>query len=160
MNFDPIQIISLLTEHRVRFVLIGGYAAAVHGVSQVTLDMDICCSFDSDNLMALQKALKPLHPVHRMISDERPLELTRESCASLKNLYLKTDAGVLDCLGAVKGVGSYEDVESASEARGSSFGEFRVLTLDALIEAKQAMNRPKDRETVLQLQALKEKRNS
>jgi hypothetical protein len=75
----------------------------------------------------------------------------------LKNLYLDTDWGVLDCLGAVTGIGDYDDVLANSEEIELDSGSCRVLTLDALISAKQAMDRPRDRETVLQLQAIRER---
>jgi len=33
----------------------------------------------------------------------------------------------------------------------------RVLSVEALIEAKKSMSRPKDKETVIQLEAIREK---
>ena len=59
--------------------------------------------------MRIQKVFADLHPVHRSRPD-LPLELTPEQCASLKNLYLKTDLGIVDCLGEVLGVGNFETV--------------------------------------------------
>ena len=38
------------------------------------------------------------------------------------------------------------------------FGRCRILALDALIEAKKAMERPRDKEAVLQLTAILEKK--
>jgi hypothetical protein len=37
------------------------------------------------------------------------------------------------------------------------FGNVRVLEIEALIVAKQAMDRPKDRATIRQLQAIQER---
>src|ERR1700749_1504134 len=92
-----------LIDARVDFVLVGGFAAAAYGVTLLTRDVDICCRFDEANLTRIQTAVADLHPVHRSRPD-LPFELTPESCAQLKNLYLRTDLGPLDCLGEVLGV--------------------------------------------------------
>jgi hypothetical protein len=104
--------------------------------------------------MRIQRALAGLHPVHRSRPD-LPLSLTPEQCASLKNLYLKTDLGIIDCLGEVLGVGSFDDVATHSVEVELPAGKCRVLDIDTLIQAKEAMNRDHDRITVKQLQEIK-----
>ena len=140
----------------VKFVLVGGFAGVVHGCTYVTQDIDICCNFSADNLLALQKALKELHPVHRMTPQRPKLKMTAESCTQFKNLYLDTDIGQVDCLASIQGLGDYEDVKNLSEIRDLGGGlRIRVLTIDSLIKARKAMNRPRDKEAVLQLEAIK-----
>lgn len=139
---------------QVEFVLVGGFAAVAHGVTLVTRDVDICCRFSEQNLMRIQKALADLHPAHRSRPD-LPLALTPEQCASLRNLYLKTDLGVLDCLGEVLGVGNFDEVAKHSLEVELPSGKCRVLGIDALIRAKEAMNRDHDRITVKHLQEIK-----
>jgi len=151
-------LLQRLHDHDVEFVLVGGFAAVVHGGTWVTRDLDICCRFTEKNLLRIQAAAADLHPVHRMRPD-LPLELTPEICATLKNLYLKTDIGPLDCLGEVKGVGNFEEVWKHSVVAEFPFGECRVLDLDTLIKAKQAMNREHDIFTVKQLLAVKDRRS-
>lgn len=152
---DLEALLKRLVEHRVEFVIVGGYAAVVHGVTLVTQDVDACCRFSPKNLLCLQEAVADLHPVHRMTPQKLPLELTAENCRGLKNLYLRTDLGVLDCLGEVSGVGGFDTVSRKSISVNLSFGECRILNLDALIKAKEAMDRPRDRQALLQLQAIK-----
>ncbi len=144
-----------LLDQRVEFVIIGGYAVMAHGVPLLTQDVDICCRFNAENLLRLQAAVADLHPVHRMTPQKLPLALTRESCAGLKNLYLRTDFGVLDCLGEVLGVGDFDVVLRESMPVQLGLGECRVLTLDALIRAKEAMGRSRDRQAVVELRAIK-----
>ena len=86
-----------------------------------------------------------------------PLELTDYLCSQLKNLYLKTDIGILDCLSEVAGVGDFEAVLANSHLMQFPFGRCYVLKIDALIQAKQAVARPHDLITVRQLNAIKEK---
>ena len=145
-----------LVEAQVEFVLIGGFAAVAHGATLVTRDVDICCRFTEANLMRIQKALADLHPVHRSRPD-LPLDLTPEQCARLKNLYLKSDLGVLDCLGEVLGVGDFDAVFEQSIEVELPFGRCRILGLDGLIRAKEAMNRDHDRITVRQLEEIKKR---
>ena len=143
-----------LVEAQVEFVLVGGFAAVAHGVTLVTRYVDICCRFSEANLMRIQTAFADLHPVHRSRPD-LPLALTPEQCANLKNLYLKTDLGIVDCLSEVLGVGDFESVLRHSVELVMPFGNCRILDLDALICAKEAMNRDHDRFTARQLREIK-----
>jgi hypothetical protein len=143
-----------LIEAQVEFVLVGGFAAVAHGVTLVTRDVDICCRFSEANLMRVQKAFANLHPVHRARPD-LPLALTPEQCADLRNLYLKTDLGPVDCLAEILGIGNFESVLKHSVELELPFGHCRILDLDALIRAKQAMNREHDRIALRQLREIK-----
>ena len=64
---------------------------------------------------------------------------------------MKTDLGALDCLGHIKDLGVFQDVEARAENIQLEGLTVRILSLEALIEAKRAMDRPKDQETVRQL---------
>ena len=154
---DDRGLLSRLQSHGVDFVIIGGFCGILHGVSLVTRDLDICCRFSLENLRALECAVKDLNPVHRLTANKLPLELTDELCSRLTNLYLNTDLGILDCLSEVKGIGNYESVLKRSTPFKLSYGEFRILDIDALIAAKEAVGRQRDREAVIQLRSIKEK---
>ena len=142
----------------VEFVLVGGFAAIAHGVIRSTLDVDICCRFSEENLMRIQRAVADIHPVHRPRTD-LPLELTPAQCASLKNLCLKTDLGILDCLGEVKAVGSYDEVARHAVELELPIGKCRVIDLETLIVAKEAMGRDHDRITVNELKEIKKRQS-
>ena len=156
---DLKTLLERVLEHDVEFVVIGAFASAAHGATLLTQDVDICCSFTARNLLKLQDAIAELHPVHRLTPKRLPLELTRANCRGLKNLYLETDLGVIDCLSEVLGVGAYSVVKKQSVPLDLDFGKCRVLGLDALIRAKRAMNRPRDREAVVQLEAIRAKQH-
>jgi len=156
---DIESLLKRLVENHVEFVIVGGYAAMAHGASLVTQDMDVCCSFSEENLLRIQAAIADLRPVHRMTPARLPLDLARGRCGSLKNLYLSTDIGQLDCLGAITGIGDYQVVRSQSEEMTLAFGTCRVLTVEALIRSKSALGRDRDREAVLQLRAVAERKS-
>jgi hypothetical protein len=147
----------LIAAH-VEFVLVGGFAAVAHGVTLVTRDVDICCRFSEANLMRIQMAFADLHPVHRSRPD-LPLRLTPEQCAGLKNLYLKTDLGVVDCLGEVLGIGDFEVVLKNSVEVELPYGKCSIIDIQTLIRAKEAMNRDHDKITVKYLKEILKQQN-
>jgi hypothetical protein len=125
---DLESLLNRLIQGDVEFVIVGGFAAVAHGVSLPTQDIDVCCQFTPENLLKLQAAIADLHPVHRMVPSRPPLQ----------NLYLDTDWGQLDCLGEILGLGAYEAVAARSISVELSGGRCRILTIDALIRAKEA----------------------
>jgi hypothetical protein len=92
-----------------------------------------------------------------LTTNKLPLELTDELCHRLKNMYLNTDLGILDCLGEVAGVGDFDAVLRQSQLMDFPFGRCYVLKIDAQMQAKQAVGRPHDLMAVAQLKAIKEK---
>jgi hypothetical protein len=152
------ELMRRLIASQVEFVLVGGFAAAAYGVTLVTRDVDVCCRFSEANLMRIQGAFADLHPVHFPRTD-LPLQLTPEQCASLKNLYLKTDLGAVDCLGEVLGIGNFDEVLKNSVELQLPCGNCRIISIDALIRAKEAMNRNHDRITVHYLKEIKKQQS-
>jgi hypothetical protein len=150
-------LLTRLKDSGLEFVVIGGVCVVFHGVPLATFDLDICCRFGEENIKRIADALSDIHPVHRLTANKLPLAMTHDRFADLKNLYLQTDLGNLDCLGEVSGLGGYEAVFRQSVAAKFSYGEFRFLNLDALIAAKQAAGREHDLAAVKQLRAIKEK---
>jgi hypothetical protein len=153
-------ILLRLQDQRVEFVIIGGVCSLLHGVSLLTLDLDICCRFSAENLRRVEAAVKELHPFHRLAANKLPLELTDELCSRLKSIYLQTDLGILDCLGEVAGIGNYDDCLRRSVVKETSYGTFHILDLDAIIAAKEAAGREKDLAAVKQLRAIKERQQA
>jgi|GEM_PF-1469467 len=52
------QLLKVLLEAKIDFVLIGGYAGVVYGSTQLTRDLHICMYLNDDDLKTLQQALK------------------------------------------------------------------------------------------------------
>jgi hypothetical protein len=151
-------LLTRLKDSGLEFVVIGGVCVVYHGALLATFDLDICCPFGEENVRKIESAVKDLHPAHRLTANKLPLETTRSSFASLKNLYLQTDFGKLDCLSEVAGVGNFEEVRKQSVVAQLSYGEFRFLGIDALIAAKRTVGRERDLDAVCRLIAIKEKR--
>ncbi len=160
MKDDFFILLEKLVRNGVEFVVIGGFAGIVHGCSYVTQDIDICLDFNNQNLLILQKALADVNPVHRMTPNRLKLELTKENCKQYKNLYLDTDLGQLDCISFVEGIGNYQQAKDKSISIETDNLKIQVLDIDALIEAKKTMNRPKDKQAVIELETIKKLKGS
>ena len=157
MTQNDKALLTRLHEHGVEFVIIGGVCSVLHGVPLVTFDLDVCCPFSPENLHRLEAAVNDLHPYHRLTPEKLPLQLSDELLARLKNLYLQTDLGKLDCLSEVLGIGNYQAVRKSSMPHLTSHGEFHMLSLNALIIAKEAAGRERDLAAVRFLRAIQEK---
>jgi len=160
VSSDFLNLLERLVKAGVDFVIIGGFAGVVHGCTYVTQDIDICCDFSPATLLALQRAISDLHPVHRMTPKRKKLQLTEKTCGQFKNLYLDTDIGQLDCLSFIDGLGDYGEVRQESELIEVEEMNMRVLNVDALIKTKKSMNRLRDKEAILQLEAIKKLKKS
>lgn len=148
--------IRLIGEFQIECVLIGGVAATVHGSSIPTQDLDICYSRERPNLTKLVHALRSVNATLRGAPKNLPFILDEETLRHGLNFTFDTDAGNLDLLGEVRGVGMYSDcLKNADEAE--IFGyRLRVLSFDKLMASKQAAGRPKDLIALAELEAIKE----
>jgi len=151
INFE--RMINTLHDHGVEFIIIGGCAATVHGVTLVTQDLDLCIPFTKENMHNLLESLKGLNPIYR--HNEKPIESDPAVLAGYKNLYLLTDVGSVDLLGELPKIGNYETLLKHTIEIDLFGNPCRVLNIDTLIKAKRAMDRPKDKETIVQLNAIK-----
>ncbi len=137
-------------------MIIGGFAAVVHGSSHVTKDLDITMLITPENIEKLRLALKKLEPRHRMNPSHKPSFLEEpKNLDGLNNIYLETTAGILDVVTLDKSLGSFEDLKNRALTV-SLFGyECLVLSLDDLISIKEKMRRPKDLIVLEELRALR-----
>jgi len=60
------QLLKILAENQVEFVIVGGIAGIFHGSPLTTLDLDVCAPLSVENMMRISTALRPLHARHRM----------------------------------------------------------------------------------------------
>lgn len=149
------KIIEILFRHGVDFVLIGGLAAVAQGSAYVTADLDICYARSPENIEKLVKALSSLHPRLRGVKESVPFQWDSKTLKQGLNFTLVTDLGDVDLIGEVMGLGNYAKVEQASEILEMYEFKMNVLTLDGLIQSKEATGRGKDLQHVKELRALK-----
>lgn len=148
---DLEKLLERLIQHEVEFVVIGGFAALMHGAQNATFDVDVCSPLSRENMIKIHAALVDFEPVHR----ERP-DIPFTVRADLRNCYLSTTLGKIDFLGIVSGVGDFSEVAAHSIEMELPIGKLRVLDCETLIRAKLAAGREKDLLVVKQLRAVLE----
>jgi predicted nucleotidyltransferase len=159
-HLDVAALLRALTQNKVEFIVIGGVAMVAHGSNHATFDMDVCYNRTPVNLAALAAALTSIHAYLRGAPKGLPFKADVPTLQAGLNFTLETDSGDLNVLGEVSGVGDYAQALANSEEKEMYGIKARVLSLDALIAAKKAAARNKDRSHLLELEALKKLRDA
>ncbi len=154
------QLLKLLVDGGVDFVVVGGIAAIFHGAQLVTFDLDVCVRFDADTCGRLIRVLAPLDPRHRMRPDRLPLSPDPESIVGYRNLYVSCTLGIIDFLGEITGVGSFDVIRPASVEGRIADVPVRFMSLDQLLASKRAMARPKDLRVAQELELIRARRRT
>jgi hypothetical protein len=159
-DFDPIAGLRTLVDHGVRFVLIGGYAAALRGAPMMTGDVDICPARDRENLDRLADGFRSLHARLRGAPADAPFVLDGRTLEAGDHFTFATDAGPIDCLGTPAGTDGFADLDASATDEDLDGLVVRVASLDDLIRMKRAADRPQDRIAVEWLSALRDELES
>jgi len=153
------KLLPILVKGKVKFIIIGGVAAVVHGAARATFDLDVVYSRDPDNIIHLVETLAPYSPYLRDAPDGLPFIFDQKTVQSGLNFTLTTQLGNLDLLGEVVGGGTYEDLLPYSQ-KIEVFGvRCFCLGIERLIRVKRAAGRPKDFEVVAELETILEEKN-
>lgn len=150
------NVLSLLTEAEVEFIVVGAYASIGYGSQQLTRDLDVCHERTPTNYRKLMKVLGPLHARPVDIPPELKIPFDESSLAQGTNFTLQTDHGRLDLLGELSGVGGYRELLPNSVLIQIAGTPCRVASLADIIRSKEAADRPKDRLALPELRALLE----
>lgn len=157
---DFAHLLKCLTEGSVEFIVIGGFAATVHGSAHVTVDLDLVYRRTPENILRLVRALEPLGPYLRGAPPGLPFRFDLPTIERGLNFTLATSAGDLDLLGEAAGGGNYDVLLPHSEVREVFDLECRFVNLEMLIRLKRAAGRPRDLERIAELEALRQESRS
>lgn len=149
------DMIGALTAGGVKFVVVGGVAAAVQGSTRFTNDLDICYDPALDNVVHLVRVIRRWKPYLRGVELGLPFVFDERALATTPLMTLTTARGNIDLLDVVPGVGDHRAVLAASESVTVGAVEFQALRLEPLIAAKRATGRPKDTEHLIELEAIR-----
>ncbi len=152
----PAELLRVLVDHRVRFIVVGGAAAVLQGAPINTLDIDIVYDRADDNIGAMLMALDALDAVFR--TDPRRLRPNESHLRSSGHKLLETRLGILDVLATIEDDTDYAALLPHAEAMAVGALTIMVLSLERLIEVKRKLTRPKDRLMLLQLEATLDER--
>jgi len=144
MVADFQRLVEALARNQVRFVIVGGVALVLQGSARTTVDLDICYARDAQNLDALVAALAPFHPTLRGAPADLPFRVDAATLRSGLNFRLESEAGDIDLLGELMGVGGYDQLVARADLMELYGHPVHVMSLDALEAAKRAAGRLKD----------------
>ncbi|HYO60378.1 MAG TPA: hypothetical protein VEU29_00585 [Actinomycetota bacterium] len=150
------RILRRLGEHEVEYVLIGGFAATVHGSALRTEDVDVCPRRGASNLGRLAKALvaleaKEYDPGKGELVDR---SWDADTLAADTTWILGTPFGRLDLVFQPAGTAGYDDLARSAVEVNLDGLVVRVASLEDVIRSKEAVNRPRDREQLPTLRRL------
>lgn len=162
------RLIGALERHGVKYLLCGGSAATAYGAERPTEDADCVVSRERANLDRLAEAMRDLNARLRVagMTDEEaimlPVQIDGATLADLSISTWMTDAGPFDVLAGLEAPDGhlvpYEElVQRASVLRGQGF-DIHAAGLDDIIRAKERADRPKDREALPELWAIRDAR--
>jgi hypothetical protein len=136
LSADWNEFLRLLTRHRVRFVLVGGHAVAIHARPRHTEDLDVFVEATKANARRLRAAL-----VDFGFGEVLPsLEVLGQPG---KVFMLGRVPYRLDILTSIDGV-SFKEAWRTRAIVSTRAGRIPVIGRDALIANKLASGRPKD----------------
>ena len=149
-RFEPDELLAALNEHDVRYVVVGGFAVAAHGVVRATADLDLVVQLDWENAAALAAALTTIEA--RDLDDSRSA-ISQESLVRRADRRLRTRHGEVHLLHEIDGVPRYEELVPAAmiELDGQRVPVAQLADLKAM---KGASGRAKDGVDLAELDAL------
>ena len=147
LNEDYRDMLHVLSEEKVRFILVGAYALAAHGYPRATMDIDIWVMPSPENAYAVLRALSrfgaPLH------------NLTKEDLLKDGTIF---QIGVaprrIDIITTASGL-RFEPTYRNSISVNIEGIEVRIPSIDDLILNKSATGRTKDLADAEALKSLK-----
>jgi len=159
-NFDPERMLSALVKGEVRFILIGGMAAVLHGDVGVTVDIDVVPERTDENLERLAEVLRGLGSRIRTEGEPEglPFDCSPEFFRNLSPdsiVNMTTEAGDLDVTFCPSGTSGFADLKrDAIGIEAADRLHILVASLEDVIRSKEAAGREKDRLALPRLRRL------
>jgi hypothetical protein len=145
---DFVEFIASLNGHRVRYLLIGGYAVAFHARPRATKDVDVWIDRTPANAKRAQTAIAEF-------LGEKPASITLEKLLDERTVLILGRSPVrIDVLTSLEGLAFRDAWKGRVQA---TFGAQPApyIGLDHLILVKEIAGRPVDREDVRVLKSVR-----
>lgn len=138
------DVVKAMKESKVPFVIVGGYALAIHGLVRATMDVDIVISLKEVHLKEAEKAMTKLGLHSRIPVRAEDVFRFRKEYIDNRNLIAWS---FVDHANPTRQIDilithAYEDLEITSVAFGGH--KIPVVSLRGLMDMKQKAGRPQD----------------
>lgn len=151
---DPAAIVAALERHQLRYVIIGGVAAQLHGSPAPTRGLDVTPERSAPNLARLAAALASVEAQEWVPGFGYPLQLPmdRRRLAGDRVLLTQTRHGRVDVVPAPHGVpAGYDELKPRARGVFAYGAELPIACLDDLVRSHGAASRAKDKLAVARL---------
>ena len=149
MTSGFLDILNALHDHHVEFVIVGGVAAALHGGSRVTFDLDVVPSLAPDSWQAAVDLLWSLggrpripEPIERLRDVEQVRRWRQEKGMLALNFRTPDGSTEVDLL--VGESDAFDELRQRAVKITVDQRTFFVASIDDLIAMKQRAGRPRD----------------
>lgn len=152
--FKPRAMLGVLDDHHVEYVVVGGFAANVHGAVRPTKDIDVAPATTRDNLTRLAAALRELKAGIRVdeLPEGLPFDISAAALKGMTMLNLRSQFGDLDLTFSPAGFpAGYADLIGRAREHVVDGLTIRVAALQDVITSKATANRPKDQDALPEL---------
>lgn len=139
---DSAEILRRLADANVEVIVVDMAAGILQGVPTTTRDLDIVHRRTPENVERLVGVLRNIGAVAR--HDSRSIQPNASHLIGPGHILTETRFGDLDCLGALDGNRTYEDLLDTTVVLDFEGRPLRVLELRELVAIKKRAGRPKD----------------
>ena len=138
LHDDFRDLLLALQKHRVRFLIVGAHALAVHGVPRATGDLDVLVAPEPENAKRLMRALEEFGAP---LSSHRISHCDFEVEGAVYQMGLPPRR--IDIMTSISGV-AFDEAEGAAVSAAIADLDLPVLGRAQLLANKLASGRPKD----------------
>ena len=148
-------VINALDKAHARYVLVGGYAVALHGAVRGTVDLDFVIALEAEQFAAVEKALLSIGLSPRLPVTAAEVFNFRQEYIERRNLVAWAFHNPDNPLELVDIIITHDANTLKSTTRSVDGTAIRIATIDELINMKQTSDRPQDREDIKALERLR-----
>lgn len=148
-------VIKALDKAKIRHVLVGGYAVALHGAVRGTVDLDFVIAFELAQFEGVERALANIGLTPRLPVTATEVYQFREEYIDKRNLVAWSFINPNNPLEVVDILITHDADAMQSITKKVGSVSIRIASIDELIKMKKRSDRPQDREDIKALEKLR-----
>lgn len=145
----------MLNNSKVRYVVVGGYAVALHGAIRGTLDIDVALRWTKGDMVKAEDALRKIGLVSRLPITAQDVFEYRDEYIRNRNLIAWNFHNPVDPSEQLDVIINYDAKGKRAVYKRLATTSIPVLNIRDLIEMKKASGRPQDIEDIKALEKIK-----
>ncbi len=149
------KVVKSLNSYRVQYMLIGGYAVAMHGAVRGTVDVDLVIAMNQRSYRNVEKALNSIGLESRLPITANDVFAYREEYINKRNLFAWSFVNPNNPLEIVDVLITEDAKKLRSVTKTFNGISVKIAALDDLIELKRKSARKQDIEDIRALEKLK-----